>query len=231
MNLNYNDDKYAKQLAKWNDFSASTSNEFFRWMDKSQMFAQIVWSNVLQAYRNKDMVDDIRQDIYLIHLNYLERDGEKFFLDFVNNRNVYRYWLVKVVQNVGGSDRSAHFRTYLSHRNTPIAHVDDVTVYDAEDAEVERKLLDNYNSNELKSLIGRILHSPAAQALFHKEEIDLYLWWYFGVSTTRRRLNFALKRLSAESQITYTTLAQMFNDIREFLLLKLDEENQAGKLN
>jgi len=204
----------------WNSATASTSNEAFRLfnLDESNVVQQIIFSNSLQIYKTKDLLDDLKQELLMILLKYLERDGEEVFVNFYNKRNSFRFWLTSVAKYNFKSNSSPVYRKYIGNKNLNFDYdaIPPAALNDDEDA----LLLDRYEAKELKLYIGQFLYSPKAKELFHDLEIELFVHHFFGKKNKR---NFSLTKLADEIELSHTTVNSIFKEVKEFLFHQLQQ--------
>lgn len=206
---------------RYNQLTASTTDQAFLQLhqDKGGIIDQIINCNCLDIYKKKNLKDDLKQELMIILFSYLERDGEKAFLEFYNNKIQFRYWLTSVAKYNFKSNTSPVYRKYISNKRLSLDF--DAIPPDLSNELEDKLLLDRYEAKEMKLYLAQFLYSPKAQELFHLEEVELFLSHYFGKKNKR---NFTISKLSQETDINRTTLTEIFTDLKEFLFFQLQQD-------
>lgn len=179
--------------------------------DKGKIITQIILKNSLQCYHS--IIDELHADFLVQFYLYHEKYGSEWTLGLYNRRNEFRGWAVALCRNRYNTHSSAFFREKNGSKSLNISYQEDIPEVKQEEEEQNPYLA--FDKEEIKSTIISILFSPRAQEIFLKEEIDLFVSFYFIDGPKWQK--WSINKLSDESRIGHNILVSIFANIRSFL--------------
>lgn len=226
MDMSYADvnKRYKHRFEEFDALTADTGHKALEQLtrDPGGVIQDIIYNNSLDCYHREGLIPDLKQELMLIMINYLQRDGDEKFLSYYNKKAELRFWLTRVCQYSFKSNNSQIYKQYFVHKNYSFSSTDDLEYELPDILEPADDILLSQNSWQIMSDLATILSSPKAQTLFKEEELGVF-WYYF--SQKKNNPKYRIANLSRDTEIDRDYLGDLIDDIKDFVLMEMEYRN------